>query len=98
MKRMYLLSQNNIPYSKPYVQAAHALAEFAKIHPKLFKEWGNSTLIFLSCESAEEEFHKIRHIENNCTPFYEPDYKNKLTAFAVYTIKDNMKQYKLIDL
>jgi hypothetical protein len=98
MKRMYVLASKQTDYSKPYVQAAHALAQFAIEKPEHFRRWNNHTLIFLSCEDIEREFVRIRSKEEDCIPFYEPDYQNRLTAVCIYTDKKIMGRYKLIEL
>jgi len=96
MKRMYVLANNQKKYSKPFVQAAHALSQFALEHPKQFQEWNNTTLVFLICDNIEKEMTRLLRKGALCAPFHEPDYNDRLTAICIYTNKKFMNRYKLM--
>lgn len=96
MKRMYVLASRQRNYSKPYVQGAHALAQYAIQHPDVFKEWNNHTLIFVECENIEKEYARIQSKGDNCVPFFEPDYNNNMTAVCVCTDEKYMDKYRLM--
>jgi len=95
-QRMYVLASRQRNYSKPYVQAAHALSEFALQRPEEFKEWSNHTLVFLGCDDIEKEYHKLCNKGVECVPFYEPDYEDKMTAVCVYMNEKHMSRYSLM--
>ena len=95
MKKMYVLASSQRNYSTPYVQAAHALSQFALEQPEKFQEWGNHTLVFLQCDNIEHEYIKLQRKGILCVPFHEPDYDNKLTALCTFDTKC-MSKYKLL--
>ena len=102
MKKLYVWAVKDISYSKPYVQAAHAVAQFSLEHPALFKEWGNHTLIFLQCKSSDLE--KIEYYlsadKYSFSRFKEPDYHDKHTATCSFIdddcISKSLKKYRLL--
>lgn len=95
MLKLYVVVRGDLPAADQAVQAAHAVADFAREHPREFKDWntGNNTLILLEARNeahlrslaAQAEDGDFKH-----TRFVEPDYKyvgyerraNTLTAIA----------------
>lgn len=97
MKKMYVLMSRQLEYSKPYVQGAHALANFSLEFPEEFKEWNNHTLVFLGCKDIEKERFLLKNkLSENISSFNEPDYDNRLTAICVYTDSKIMEKYSLL--
>jgi len=88
---MYVLVRNDLASTYKNVQGAHALARFASEHPKEFKEWDNTTLVFLGIPNLREM--RIWHIKLSTmfrqrkriySIFYEPDLDDQITAIACY--------------
>jgi hypothetical protein len=86
---MYVLVRNDLASTYKNVQGAHALAQFALQHPKEFREWNNTTLVFLGIPNLREmrfwhvnlskkQRKKVRSI------FCEPDLDDQITAIACY--------------
>lgn len=70
------------------MQPAHALAQFAIQHQKVFKEWqhNHKNLIVLAVES-EDALHQLltraQSQQVKVSAFREPDIGNELTAIAL---------------
>ena len=95
---MVLLANPKIRYSKPHVQASHALAEFALKYPEQFREWGNRTLVVLKCQE-DELYHTMDDLKAQGHPvaaFHEPDYDNIMTAICTYIEPAYVDRYRLL--
>lgn len=98
LRKMYVLCDSEITYSKPFVQGAHAVAEFAMGYPNEFREWGNATLIFLKCKGKQQlvqAFKMLMRLETiPVVPFFEPDYPGEEMRLAAicYIASDSMVQ------
>ena len=95
MKRLYVLTRNDLGLAYQAVQGAHAVAQFVLDYPN--SEWNNGYLIFMA-EKDEDELKEWRgHLQFDndevyddrkkvfFSLYYEPDLDNQLTAIAVYT-------------
>ncbi len=85
--RLYLVTRSDLEPGPQAVQAAHALREFAALHPELDKHWytTSNTLAFLAAKdetSLEKLIEKATAKGVACAPFREPDLDNALTAVA----------------
>jgi hypothetical protein len=94
MKRLYVLTRNDLGLAYQAVQGAHAVAQFVLDYPD--NEWKNGYLIFMAEEDEDElkywrgnlQFDNDMLSDEKKIPFslfYEPDLDNQLTAIAVYT-------------
>jgi len=94
MKRLYVLTRNDLGVVYQSVQGAHAVAQFMLDYPD--NEWKNGYLIFLAVEGEAEleywleQFEYGNKMKSNdkkipVSIFQEPDLDNQLTAVAVYS-------------
>jgi len=105
MKRLYVITRNDLGSAYQAVQGAHAVAKFVMDYPN--NEWKNGYLIFL----AVEDYHEIMEIsglldydnwgrhERKKIPiseYHEADLNNELTAIAIYTSGYNKNLRKLM--
>ena len=104
MKRLYILTRNDLGIAYQAVQGAHAVAQFVLDYPD--NEWKNGYLIFLAVEDEGElrewlgnlEFDNEMKSNDKKIPiskFFEPDLDNQLTAVAVYTTG---RKFKNLDI
>lgn len=69
------------------VQGGHALADLALRHPKTFREWGNSYLIYLKVKNLSLLTKWLQTLEDlgiDYGRFYEPDIGSELTAISCF--------------
>lgn len=79
--KMYLILREDLTYK--YIQASHALAQFALEHPFEFNEWNNSFIICLSVFNGKaldelltkfkDDIFKYRNKNNIYTQTFELD-------------------------
>lgn len=104
MKRLYVLTRNDLGLVYQSVQGAHAVAQFVLDYPD--HEWKNGYLIFLGVEDHHElqtwwgELNlqnemKSKEKQSPISIFKEPDLNNELTAVAIYT---NGRKFKNLEL
>lgn len=86
-QKMYVLVRNDLSDEYKFVQGAHSLADYAIKLPNKFKEWNNSTIVFLGVRNLID----LRQMEGTLsmkgisfTSFKEPDLDNQVTALACY--------------
>lgn len=83
--RMYVLVRKDLAETYRCVQGSHALAQFALNYPEVFKEWGNSYIIFLGVRNLKELVDWSGKISaNKSSLFFEPDLEMQPTALAYY--------------
>lgn len=85
--KMYVLVRLDLEKTYRIVQGSHALAQYALDYTPSFKEWGNSTIVYLGVRNLIE----LRNWKNNLTlevkcysSFNEPDLDEQITAIACY--------------
>ncbi len=88
MKKLFLVTRQDLPFEHQAVQSAHALTEFVMEHPEIARDWHreSNTLIMKSVRDEEELHglvHKARARGIRCAEFREPDRANELTAIAI---------------
>jgi peptidyl-tRNA hydrolase len=81
-------------------QCAHAIADFSKEHPEIFREWHEQSnyICCLVAEDLRELAWRCREQDINCTLIHEPDYDDQLTAIAIeptQLAKKIVRPYKL---
>jgi hypothetical protein len=84
---MYILVRQDLSETYRLVQGAHALAQYAIEHTDRFREWGNSTIVFLSVRNLIDlrEWERILSMNGKkFSPFHEPDLDGHLTAIACF--------------
>lgn len=91
--KMFVLVRNDLSKSQQGVQGGHALAQFALEHPDRFKEWGNSTIVYLK---VDHQFLESLKTKNPSSAFYEPDIGNELTARATYCSGEDYRNLRLM--
>ncbi len=106
MKRLYVLTRNDLGLAYQAVQGAHAVAQFMLDHPN--NEWKNGYLIFLAVDNEDDlkEWRGHLQFENDevyddrkkvpFSLFYEPDLDDQLTAIAVYTTGNKFKNLPIM--
>jgi len=106
MKRLYVLTRNDLGLAYQAVQGAHAVAQFVLDYPD--NEWKNGYLIFLAVENDGdlwdwlyklESQNKMKSTEKKIlfSIFQEPDLDYELTAVAVYTTGSKFKNLKIME-
>lgn len=105
MKRLYILTRNDLGLAYQAVQGAHAVAQFCLDYPD--NEWKNGYLIFLAVEDHAElqEWWGLLNLGNELKPehkheplsvFHEPDLDNEMTALAMYTKGSKFKKLPIM--
>src|SRR5574343_1751800 len=98
MKKMYIFVRLDLDNVYRMVQRTHALAQFALDFPEEFRQWNNSTIVFVKIKSEYKMMDVIFHVDRNKLPFAtfnEPDIGLELTSVACYCDEDYMKSYQL---
>ena len=86
-KKMYVLVRKDLSETYRCVQGSHSLAQYALEHPREFKEWNNTTLIFLAIWNLVELrswIIKLKQRKKVFSVFCEPDLDGHQTAIACY--------------
>lgn len=89
MDRLYVVTRADLLPGAQGTQSQHALSEFAVRHPDQHREWHQKgkNLIWLATRdlAALEALMTTLESEHGieCSGFYEPDFGDQLTAFAV---------------
>lgn len=94
MKRLYVLTRNDLGLAYQAVQGAHAVAQFIYNYPD--EEWKNGYLIFLAVEDKDElekwadkllddNYYQPQNKRVPFVVFREPDLDNEMTALAAYS-------------
>ena len=99
-KRMYVLARKDLDAVYGGVQAGHALAAYSLKGDKgLFKEWGNSDLIYLGVPNENVLklwTQKLTKMKKVWVGFHEPDLQNQLTAVACISTGDTFKNLRCL--
>lgn len=106
MKRLYVLTRNDLGIVYQSVQGAHVVAQFMLDYPD--NEWKNGYLIFLAVENQHEleEWWGELNYQNEMKSkdkkipisiFKELDLDNQLTAIAVYTKGSKFKKLLIME-
>ncbi len=97
MKRLYLVTRNDLSLKYAAVQSGHGVAQWMINNPN--QTWNNRTLIYLAV-ADETELNKLmialQEKGLDVTTFHEPDLSNELTSITVYAEKEFFKNYKLL--
>ena len=97
-KKMYVLARKDLEAVYGGVQAGHALAAYSfKGDQGLFKEWGNSDLIYLGVrnENALRLWaQKLTELKKKWVGFWEPDLQDQLTAVACISTEGTFKNLR----
>lgn len=94
MKRLYVITNQQLNPIYAAVQGAHCVAQWLLDHPE--QTWNNEYLIFLT-----GDLEKAQYLigDNDCSKFYEPDLGNELTSIAILGDDENkkwLKKFKLL--
>lgn len=76
--KLYVLVRGDLSKAQQAVQAGHAVAEFCLKG----QGWPNGTLVYLKVSGLDALLAWHDKL-GKCFPFYEPYYKNEMTAFAI---------------
>lgn len=98
MKKMYIFVRSDLQQVYSMVQGAHALAEYAIDHYELFKEWSNSTIVFVQVENEMKMMDAIMKMDKNkivFSSFSEPDLGYEVTSVCCYCEEFLLKSYQL---
>jgi peptidyl-tRNA hydrolase len=88
IRKLFLITREDLSEGQQAVQAAHALQEFNIQHPECAQAWYNdsNTLAFLAVPNEGALGVLLKKAANRGIPvaaFYEPDRDNELTALAI---------------
>jgi hypothetical protein len=89
MQRLYIVTRADLPPGAQGAQSQHALSEYAVRHPEKHREWHQSgkNLIWLATRDLDALEELMTTLEDHCgiecAAFFEPDFGDQLTAFAV---------------
>ena len=94
MKRLYVLTRNDLGIAYQSVQGSHAVAQFMLDYPN--HEWKNGYLIFLEVDDGESLMQWVKKLRQKqimlpddkkfeMSIFRESDLDNEITSVAVYT-------------
>lgn len=86
--KLHLVTRADISAGQQAVQAAHALREFVREHPKVDREWyeKSNTLAFLSVKDEKALMQLLSEAVRRriaCSGFREPDRDHEITAIAI---------------
>ena len=91
MRKLYVLVRSDLSKAQQAVQAGHAVAEACLSGI----EWKNGTLVYLKVRDLDALLDWYEKIGNSF-PFYEPYYKNKMTALAVLGNQPGFEELQLL--
>ena len=97
--RLYVVVDSSLRGGSVAAQSIHAVVEFSKNFPEDFENWhsNGNTIVVLKHDNLRNLEAKLRHMEFDTAPFFEPDWEGEpMTAFAV--VPHNDVQYVLSDL
>jgi hypothetical protein len=88
MERLYVVTRQDLPPGAQLAQSCHAVSAFATAFPEEHRQWHvhgqNLVVLAVPDERALEKlFELIGSQQRLPVPFYEPDFDDALTAFAV---------------
>lgn len=95
--KMYVLVRKDLTPIYAWVQAGHAVAQFALEHEDIFKIWGNHTIVYLG---VPNEYvlslweTKIKDSGKTYSKFIEPDLHDAITAIACVDTGEIFKNLK----
>ncbi len=97
MKKLYVLTRNDLPIQYAAVQAGHGVAQYLLDNPG--SAWHNEYLIFLAVKDEREldkVLFRLKYKKAKVSIFKEPDLDNQLTSIAVYSDEKVFKKFKLL--
>ncbi len=89
MDRLYVVTRADLPPGAQGTQSQHALSEYAVRFPEQHREWhqNGKNLIWLAARDLDALEDLLTLLEDHlgieCAAFFEPDFGDALTAFAV---------------
>jgi len=95
---MYVLVRKDFAEIYRAVQGGHALAAYALKYPIEFREWKNSTLVYLGIWypiGLSEWEEKLKEAGKSYACFYEPDQNDAITGIACYDTGEIFKELSL---
>ena len=97
-RRLYVLCDYKLDPVYSCVQGAHAVAQYLLDHQgSEVPTWRNEYLIFLRAKVSHWR-KKLKWLQRDFTPFYEPDLGMQLTAIALEDSGNLFKNLKLVKL
>jgi hypothetical protein len=88
MRKLFVITREDLSYGQQAVQAMHALQEFNIRHPKAARDWyeESNTLALLAVANITAlgvSLGKARDRNIPVSAFHEPDRNNEMTAIAI---------------
>lgn len=89
MERLYVVTRSDLAPGAQLAQSCHAVSAFAAAFPDEHKAWHGhgQNLVVLAVDNERKLGALLDSIEDvldvECAAFFEPDFDNALTAFAV---------------
>lgn len=88
MKKLFLITRQDLCHGQQAVQAVHAMREFVQHHPVEDRSWyeESNTLALLAVPDEVSLLHLLKQAELQgvaAAGFREPDRENELTAIAL---------------
>lgn len=89
MERLYVVTRSDLTPGAQGTQSQHAVSEYAVRHPDRHREWHTTgqNLIWLAVRDLDALEELLSLLEDECriecAAFFEPDFGDQLTAFAV---------------
>ncbi len=89
MERLYVVTRQDLPPGAQGAQSQHAVSAFAVQQPDVHREWhqNGKNLVWLAAPDLEALTRLMSALEDQhgftCAAFFEPDFNDELTAFAV---------------
>lgn len=88
MKKLHIVTRQDLDPGQQAVQAIHAMREFVREHPTVDQDWyeNSNTLAFLAVRDEPELERLLSAAQERaipCSAFREPDLDHELTAVAL---------------
>lgn len=88
MKKLYIITHNELPISQQATQSIHAAVDFVFKHHAELKNWHDlsNTIVLLSVKNEKGLLKLIKKLKNSnikYTIFTEPDIGDQITALAL---------------
>lgn len=99
LPKMYVLVRLDLSEVYRMVQGGHALSQYSLDNEKLFKVWGNGTLIYLGVPHLRALRYwalRLSDVSKTYSVFSEPDLDFQETAIACYDKGDIFKELNIV--